>query len=129
MYTLTAGAGVTRDADQASIPADPRNADWQIYQVWLAAGNTPTPYTPPPPPPVVLTYLQFRALFTSAENSAIMAAAVQTPALLDWLLQAAGAQQIALADPIVKTGLDLLVSAGLITSDRETAILANQVPS
>jgi len=30
---------VVRDADGASIPNDPRNADWATYQTWLAAGN------------------------------------------------------------------------------------------
>ena len=78
-HMAVVGAGILRDTDNAWIPPDPANADWQAYQVWLAAGNTPTPYTPPPPPLVVLTYLQFRALFTSAENAAIMSAAVQTP--------------------------------------------------
>ena len=40
--------GVTRDADGASIPVDPRNTDWQAYQAWLAAGNAPNPAPIPP---------------------------------------------------------------------------------
>ena len=39
---------IVRDADGAFIPDDPANLDWQDYQAWLDAGNTPTPYTPPP---------------------------------------------------------------------------------
>lgn len=76
----------------------------------------------------VLTYLQFRALFTAAENQAIMAAAQSNHAVLDWLLRAVGAGEIDLGDPQVKAGLDALAAAGLITSARETSILANQPP-
>lgn len=42
-YTLTSGTSVVRDADKTTIPDDPRNADWQIYQEWLAASNVPHP--------------------------------------------------------------------------------------
>jgi hypothetical protein len=46
-YTLTSGTGVIRVSDGAQIPGDPANADWQIFQVWLAAGNTPNPAPAP----------------------------------------------------------------------------------
>jgi hypothetical protein len=47
-YRLTAG-GIVRAIDGASIPDDPRNADWQAYEAWLAKGNTPDPITGPTP--------------------------------------------------------------------------------
>jgi len=45
-YKLTSGTSILRD-DGASIPADPANADYQAYQAWIAAGNTPTPADQP----------------------------------------------------------------------------------
>lgn len=34
---------IIRLPDNAVIPNDPSNTDWQAYQEWLAAGNTPLP--------------------------------------------------------------------------------------
>jgi hypothetical protein len=34
---------IKRLPDNAIIPNDPSNTDWQAYQVWLAEGNTPLP--------------------------------------------------------------------------------------
>jgi hypothetical protein len=46
-YKLLA-SGVKRLADGACIPNDNRNRDWREFQLWLAAGNTPTPADPIP---------------------------------------------------------------------------------
>jgi hypothetical protein len=48
-YTLAQNGFLTRDADGAIIPPDPRNADYQKFQVWTAAGNQPNPIPTPPP--------------------------------------------------------------------------------
>ena len=34
---------ILRLPDEAYIPNDPENSDWQQYQVWLSEGNTPLP--------------------------------------------------------------------------------------
>ena len=34
---------IYRLPDNVWIPNDPNNTDWQNYQTWLAAGNTPLP--------------------------------------------------------------------------------------
>ena len=35
--------GVKRISDNAFIPFDPDNTDYQAYLAWLAEGNVPTP--------------------------------------------------------------------------------------
>jgi len=49
MYKLLK-SGIRRLADGACIPDAAGNSDWQQYQKWLAAGNTPQPADPEPAP-------------------------------------------------------------------------------
>ena len=44
---LASGSSVHRVEDNAYIPFDPANADYQAYLAWLAEGNTPLPADKP----------------------------------------------------------------------------------
>jgi hypothetical protein len=50
-YQLTATDAILRVEDQAWIPADPLNRDYDEYLTWIEEGNEPDPYEPPAPPP------------------------------------------------------------------------------
>ena len=48
VYTLTQTPDIiVRDEDQAFIPNDPDNVDYQEFLAWCDEGNQPTPYKPP----------------------------------------------------------------------------------
>ena len=48
-YKLTQGDTILRLADNAFIPPDPGNRDYQEYLEWVSQGNEPLPYVPPTP--------------------------------------------------------------------------------
>jgi hypothetical protein len=49
-YQLTTGDTILRLADNAFIPQDPANTDYQQYLAWLEEGNEPLPPDPTPEP-------------------------------------------------------------------------------
>ena len=70
-YTLTAQPHIViRDEDGAFIPDDLANRDWQAYQKWLSAGNTPNPVPALPLTTQAAHYLAGGLTITSG-NSAL----------------------------------------------------------
>lgn len=49
-YQLTTGDTILRLSDNAFIPPDPANKDYQQYLLWLQEGNEPLPPDPIPEP-------------------------------------------------------------------------------
>ena len=91
---------------------------------WRESGST---YVAPPAPvvsrPTQITPLEFMARLTEGEAHAISAAAIAAPAILFWLIQCSGASYIDLVDPRTVAGVQALAAAGLLTSDRATALV------
>lgn len=95
---------------------------------WSFSG---TAFTAPPavaPLAPRLTSLQFMNLLTAAEQTAIATAAQSNASVLVWLLKISGALYVDLGDPATIGGVQAMVGAGLLTSARAAAILANQAP-
>lgn len=77
-----------------------------------------------------LSYGEFEALFTNDELDRVTAAAAGGNAqIFRWLLRASGAPKIDLDDASVVTGLDLLVSAHLLTTERRARVSAGMPPA
>jgi hypothetical protein len=94
MYRLTQSeTTVHRLTDNAFIPFDGGNRDYQDYLEWLAEGNEPEPYVAPPPPvPQSITRrqcaieLRERTLITPQE-ALDMTKYGEVPAMVATLLQ------------------------------------------
>jgi hypothetical protein len=73
-YQLTTGDTILRLADNAFIPPDPANTDYQAYLAWLKEGNMPAP-APTLEPTLALTPEQKleTAGLTVAELRALLA--------------------------------------------------------
>jgi hypothetical protein len=73
--------------------------------------------------PAVITFQDLMALFTTAEQTAILDSSDLGVRL--WLLKGSSAPEIDLGNPEVSQSLDYLISKSLLTADRKTQILSN----
>lgn len=122
-YQLTQGGAVIRSQDGAVIPAAPANADYRAYLAWVAAGNTADP-APVPPVVTALPSDAWMARFTPAEQAAVWTAAAVHAQIGVGLTMGLARGVVDLASPTLQTWLDLCISAGAVTSDRRTTLLA-----
>jgi hypothetical protein len=61
MYRLTSDSQILRLADNAFIPPDPANTDYQAHLTWLEEGNQPEPAAEAEPAPVLTTEQKLEA--------------------------------------------------------------------
>ena len=65
---LGAFCGIRRLTDNAVIPPDPANTDYQQYLLWLEEGNTPLPPDPEPEPEPLTPQQKLEAAGLSIEE-------------------------------------------------------------
>lgn len=88
-------------------------------------GPEPAPLTPPVLP--IITKLAFRYRMTDQEYVGILTAAKTDVEVAAWIETFNMVSQVNLDDPRTKSGLDMMVSKGLLTEQRETEILTAPV--
>jgi hypothetical protein len=115
-YAPPAGATLT---PLSQLPAGV-GAGWTQGASGAWAAPAPTPQL------AGLTFLQFMALFTAAEQAAIVSSG--DPQVKLFVIMASGAGEIDLTNAEVTQGVDYLAGAGLVTSAETTRILAGIAP-
>ena len=108
--------------------AHPKN----ISDVWSVAdlasiGLEPVPAQPPQTRKIV-DFIEFMDLFTADEQSIIATAAMSSVPVKLWYDQAVALNRIDLASQRAFAGMSALVTAGLLTQERSTEILAAELP-
>jgi hypothetical protein len=95
---------------------------------WTFAGGVYTPVTPPVVYQISgLSFLQFMALFSAAEQAAIVTSADTQVRL--FVLMAGGAGSIDLTNSQVVAGVNYLASINLIAQSRAAAVLSGAPPT
>lgn len=122
------GGVVSLVVDQDSMPTI--NGVWveitgqNVGPGWLYNGGT---FSPPLAAEPIITRLAFRYRMTDEEYVGILTAAKTDVSVAAWVETFNIVSQVNLNDPRTKSGLDMMVSKGLLTAERETEILTAPV--
>ena len=132
LYTLPDGTQIHGE-DQFQIGDQKYPSGWLLSassaEITAAGITVQTVADPPPPPITAVSSLQFRQLFTAAEAQAITQAAETNVQIRMFMDDESAAGVVDLVSAEVKNGIATLVTAGLLTQARATAILAGQPPA
>ena len=126
-YTLIYNSMSVQRNDGAIVPNDSRNTDWQAYQQWLAAGNTPAAAPAPPIAVPSCQLWQLEAVLTAAQWSAAMnaIAAMNNPIISAFAAHGSNvipANSTTLAALAVDVGIDPATLPALISQASTIAI-------
>lgn len=125
---LVYGSRICEVADQPFPVAAPLRwidvPDGTTAEYTLVDGVATAPEPPPPAIPKQPTPREWLERLPGDKQAAISAAAVQNPAILLWLLKAAGTTTIDVSLDETKQGVGALALAGVLTSDDAAILLA-----
>ena len=126
MYTLSNNGGVTLDSTGMYIPQS-QTQDWLNYQVWVAAGNTPSPAPVTPASSPTCALWQLQALVTPAQWAAVQAAVAASGNQVLIAFASHGTNQIpanstVLASLAVAAGIDPSTLPALVTQASQISI-------
>jgi hypothetical protein len=122
--TFTGNAYVVTDPRDPSVGIS-GSASSQAAAMYVVNSLRPAWYVPTPAPnPTVITSIAFLDRFTPAEQAAVQQAAASAPSTIGvGLTTGLATGTIDLTGPALKAWMDALVTAGAITSARESTIL------
>jgi hypothetical protein len=121
MYQLTTGNTILRLSDNAFIPTDPANRDYQAYLAWLAEGNEALPAPSPPAPGP-----DYQAFWESLMASSLYAA-IRQQSMVSLPMNTLGTEFIALLgdakagrpyEAAIQASMNAILSTGTFTSEQ-----------
>jgi len=124
-----------KTVDRVVVADSPLDSDWICVNDidprpgpgWIYENDVFSPPSIPPPLPNVVTKTAFRFRLTDAEYIGILSAAKTDVEVQAWVETFNMVTQVNLDDPRTATGLEMMVTKGLLTEERKTKILTAPV--
>ena len=116
-----------RGSDDATVPVDQGNNDYQSFLAWQASGKTASAFVPPPAEKRQWTPYQLYGLFTSAEQQALRMSTDQN--IQQFIFQLQLFQVVYPDDAEFQQALGYMVMIGMLTQDRMVTIIGSNPPA